>query len=120
MQVSRFGAWAAVIFLGSFGLAGCGPSANTSASGSAPIAARPEVVITLDGARHTCVVALYNEAQGSAVACTDVVPFVRDELRVPSGSVYDLRTVANVDEAEVKRVGASLNAAGYRFVGGPH
>ena len=78
------------------------------------------MIITLDGVRHACVVALYNEALGSTIPCRDVVPFVRDELRVPSGSIYDIRTVANVDEAEITRVGASLKAAGYRFIGGRH
>ena len=76
--------------------------------------------MTLDGARHTCVVALYSEAQGSAVSCDDVVPFIKDELRVSSGSVYDLRTIPEVDKAQTARVEASLDQAGYRFIAGPH
>jgi hypothetical protein len=49
-----------------------------------------------------------------------VVPFVRDELRLPSGSIYDIRTIPDVDEAEMASVGANLKAAGYRFIGGQH
>jgi hypothetical protein len=98
-------------------LAACGPSANSPVS--PPIAARPDVIITFDGKRHACVIALYSEAQGSAVSCDDVVPFVRDELRLPSGSIYDIRTIADFDEAVKARVGASLKGAGYRFIGGP-
>ena len=64
--------------------------------------------------------ALYSEAQGSAIASEDVVRFVRDELRLPSGSIYDIRTIPDVDEAEMARVEASLKGAGYRFIGGPH
>jgi hypothetical protein len=95
-------------------LAGCGRSSN------APIAARPDVIITFNGARHACVVALYNEPQGSTISCSDLVPFLRDELRLSSGSIYDVHTVSNADEAEMTRVAASLKAAGYRFIGGPH
>jgi hypothetical protein len=101
-------------------LAGCGSAADNSEAGSPPIAAKPDVIVTLDGQRHTCVVALYTEAQGSAVLCSDVVPFVRDELRVPSGAIYDIRSIPDVDEAEITRVGDSLKAAGYRFISGPH
>jgi hypothetical protein len=61
-----------------------------------------------------CVVALSSEVQGSAIACDEVVPFVRDELRVPSGSIYDIRTIPNVEQADVAKVEASLKAAGYR------
>jgi hypothetical protein len=99
-------------------LAGCGPSANTPAPVSPPIAVRPDVIITFDGKQ--CLVALYSEAQGSAISCDDVVPFVKDELRVPSGSIYDIRTIPEVDEAQRTRVEASLKDAGYRFIGGPH
>jgi hypothetical protein len=94
-------------------LAGCG------ASGTPPkIAERPDVIITLDGKRHACVVALDKEPQGSSVPCTEAVSFAKDELRVPRGSIYDIRTVANVDDAEVASVRAALNEAGYRFIGG--
>jgi hypothetical protein len=95
-------------------LAGCGPSANTPDSTAA---AKPDVIITLDGAHHACVVALYSEPQGSAVSCAEVVPFLRDELRVAGGSTYDIRTVAKADDAERTNVEASLKAAGYRFIG---
>jgi hypothetical protein len=101
-------------------LAGCGPAANTPVAASPPIAARPDVIVTLDGQRHACVVALYSEAQGSAISCDEVVPFVRDELRVPSGAIYDIRTISDVDEAEIAKVEASFKGAGYRFIGGPH
>src|SRR5882672_8590582 len=74
-------------------LAGCGPSADTPVPVPPPIAARSDVIVTFDGERHACVVALYSEAQGSAISCEDVVPFVRDELRLPSGSIYDIRTI---------------------------
>ncbi|MDP9008364.1 MAG: hypothetical protein M3N91_06595 [Pseudomonadota bacterium] len=95
-------------------LAGCGPSANAPDPAPPPIATKPDVIVTLDGERHTCIVALSSEAQGSAVACDDVVPFVRDELRVPSGSIFDMRTVPKVEQAEVAKVEASLKGAGYR------
>jgi hypothetical protein len=96
-------------------LNGCGPSA----SAPPPIAAKPNVIVSLDGKTHACVVALYSEKNGSSIACAEVVPFVRDELRLPKGSIYDLRTISAVDEAEVAKVGASLKGAGYRYIGGP-
>jgi len=102
-------------------LVGCGRSASTPAPAppAPPIAARPDVIVSLDGARHDCVVALYSEEQGSMISCDDIVPFIRDELRVPSGSTYDMRTVPNVDVAEMARVDAALKNAGYRFIRGP-
>ena len=100
-------------------LTGCGPSAKNSPV-PPPIAARPDVIVTIDAERRACVVALFSEALGSAISCGDVVPFVRDELRLASGSIYDLRTTAPVDAAELAKVEASLNGAGYRFIAGPH
>jgi hypothetical protein len=96
-------------------LAGCGQTASTPES--PPTAAKPDVIITVDGERHACVVALYSEPQGSTIPCADVVPFMRDELRLASGSTYDIRTIPKVDEAQVATVEASLKGAGYRFIG---
>jgi hypothetical protein len=92
---------------------GCG------SSGTPPkLAERPDVVITLDGNRHKCLVALDKEPQGSIVACKEAVSFVKDELRLPSRSIYDIHTVANVGDAEIASVRAALDDAGYRFIGG--
>jgi hypothetical protein len=89
-------------------LGGCGP------------AERPDAIVTIDGVRHACVVALHNETQGSTVPCSDVAAFLRDELRLAGGSSCDVRTVSDVDAAEVTRVNASLKAAGYRLIGRTH
>ena len=94
-------------------LAGCGGSASPPNSAPAT-AAKADMIVTLDGARHTCLVALSSEAQGSAIGCDEVVAFVRDELRVPSGSTYDLRVLPPVNEAETAKVEASLKGGGYR------
>ncbi|HME39746.1 MAG TPA: hypothetical protein VKG63_12405 [Steroidobacteraceae bacterium] len=94
-------------------LAGCGPS-------QPPIAAKPDVVVTIDGEHHACLVALKSEAQASSVSCDDVVSFVKDELRLPSGSIYDLRAKGDVGKAEMAKVEAILDGAGFRFIGGPH
>jgi hypothetical protein len=99
-------------------LIGCGSSSNAPAPAPAAIAAKPDVTITFDGERHTCVVALSSEAQGSIVPCADVVPFMRDELRLASGSIYDTRTIATADAAEVAKTTQNLKDAGYRFIGG--
>jgi hypothetical protein len=101
-------------------LASCGHS--TGGMDSAPIAAQPDVTVKFDGKRRKCVVALPTEAQGSVITCDDVVPFVKDELKVPGGSIYDLGTIPDSDPfpAEMAKVRASLDGAGYRFIGGPH
>jgi hypothetical protein len=99
-------------------LIGCGSSSNAPAPASPAIAAKPDVIITFDGERHTCVVALLSEAQGSIVPCADVIPFMRDELRLASGSIYDTRMIARADEAEVAKTTQNLKDAGYRFIGG--
>ena len=101
--------------LSSMLLAACGQSANTPAAAPpAPaIGAKADVIVTLDAAKHDCEVALSSEAQGSMISCDEVVAFVRDELRVPSGAKYDIRTVANVDAAQKTKVEAGLKDAGY-------
>jgi hypothetical protein len=85
-----------------------------------PIASRPDVIVTFDGERHGCVVALNDETKGHAMSCEGVLPFIRDDLKLQSGSIYDIRTIPDVDEAEMRRVTASLKDAGYRFIEGPH
>ena len=104
-------------------LAACGSSTNAPAP-HAPaqttpsLVAKPDVIITVDGVQHACVVALSSEPQGNLIPCADVAPFLRDELRVPNGAVYDLRTTPPVDKAEVLKVHADLKNAGYAFIGG--
>jgi hypothetical protein len=99
-------------------LIGCGSSNNAPAPVSAAIAAKPDVIVTFDGERHTCLVALSGEAQGSFVPCADIIPFMRDELRLASGSIYDTRTIGKADETEVAKTTQNLKDAGYRFIGG--
>lgn len=99
-------------------LMGCGSSSNAPAPASPAMAAKADVIITFDGERHTCVVALSSEAQGSIIPCADVIPFMRDELRLASGSIYDTRVIGKADEAEVAKTTQNLKDAGYRFIGG--
>jgi hypothetical protein len=99
-------------------LTGCGQSANTAASAPPSAGAKPDVVVTVDGEHHACVVSKSSEPTGSTVGCADVVSFVRDELRVHDGSSYDIRSLAPVDEVETSKVRAALDGAGFRFVGG--
>jgi hypothetical protein len=99
-------------------LIGCGSANNAAAPVSPAIAAKADVIITFDGERHTCVVALSSEAQGSIVPCADVIPFMRDELRLANGSIFDTRAVAKPDDAEIAKTIQNLKDAGYRFIGG--
>jgi hypothetical protein len=101
-------------------LAGCGSSTETPAPYQGPplIASKADVIVTIDAKGHACLVALNNEQQGNNISCDDLIPFVRDELRLPSGSVYDIHGDKDADKAEVARVGALLKGAGYRFIGG--
>jgi len=117
---SRSARSAAVSLAGTLGLLGlavgaldgCGPAATPAEH--APASSNADVVVTFDGKRQKCIVSLKSEPQGSTIACADVVPFVRDELRVPSGASYDTRTVGNVDPATTAQVDASLKGAGYK------
>jgi hypothetical protein len=103
-------------------VAACGSSTNApapqAASQTPALVAKPDVIITVDGAQHACVVALYNEPHGNSIPCSDLIPFLRDELRVPDGAVYDLQTTPTVDKEEVLKVHANLKDAGYAFIGG--
>jgi hypothetical protein len=93
-------------------LTSCGQSSRGPAP-AASAASRAEVIVTFDGKRRKCVVALPSEAQGSSISCGDVASFVRDELRVPRGAIYDIRKIPDVDDTEVAKVSADLNSAGY-------
>jgi hypothetical protein len=95
-------------------LVACGPSANTDTK----IAERADVTITVDGKHQACVVALDKEPQGSSIPCAEVVPFLRDQLRLQGGSVYDVHLSPGMDAAEMAGLGANLKGAGYRFIGG--
>jgi hypothetical protein len=98
-------------------LGACGSGANAPPVPTPPpVPAKPDVIVTIDGQHHTCIVALSNEAQGSTIACADVTAFVRDELRVPSGAIYDVRTIPEVDKTEIAKVEDALKGAGYRFM----
>ena len=108
---------AAFLFIAAGWLSACGSGTHAPAA-AAPIAGKPDVIISFDGANHACIVALYTEPQGSTIPCADLIPFLKDELRLPSGAVYDTRTIANADESEVAKTIRTLDAAGYRFIGG--
>ena len=95
-------------------LAGCDPSANTAPK----IAEHAAVTITVDGEHHACVVALYKEAQGSSIPCAEVVSFLRDQLRLQGGSIYDVHIIPGSDAAEMSGLRTGLKGAGYRFIGG--
>jgi hypothetical protein len=101
-------------------LTACGSSSGSSSSRTAE---KADVIITFDGKRHACVVALSTEAVGSAIPCSDLIPFLGEQLRLHSGSVYDINTIAPVDDGETAQAAADLKRAGYRFIGGrniPH
>ena len=92
-------------------LAGCGRSGDNNG-------AKADVIVTFDAKRHNCLVALPTEPHGSAVSCGDIAPFMRDELRLPSGSIYEIRAASEIDDAEIAKVEASLTDAGYKSIGG--
>jgi hypothetical protein len=99
-------------------LFGCGSSGTAPAPVSAPIASKPDVIITFDGVNHACVAALYTEPQGSTVPCADLIPFLKDELRVKNGAIFETRTTGKPDDAEVAKTTQALKDAGFQFIGG--
>jgi hypothetical protein len=106
--------WVAAVVL--MLLSGCGRANSPASPPSA--AAKPDIVVTVDGEHHTCVVAKYAEPTGSTIGCADVVSFVKDELRVRAGSSYELHGPAATDRVEADKTKAALDAAGFKFVGG--
>jgi len=101
-------------------LAGCGHSVSAPIPPTEPIAASPDVTVTIDGQRHACVVSLSNQINGRAIACSLVVAYLQDELRLPRNSIYDIHTVPDIGESEMTVLDAQLKAAGFRFIGGLH
>lgn len=93
-------------------VAGCGGPPNAPSK-------KPDVIVTLDDVHHVCVVALPKEEQGSSIACSDVVGFLKDELRLPAGSTYDVRMTPHTSKVDSDSVSMNLQSAGYRAAGGP-
>jgi predicted small lipoprotein YifL len=100
----------------SLSLAGCGRE-TPPASGAAQAGKQADVIVTLDGVHHVCMVALAKEEHGSSIACVDITSFLKDELRLPAGATYDMRTTPEVSQEESTRVKENLNTAGYRLAG---
>ncbi len=118
-HLNNLGLWTCAIIASTtalVALTGCGKSTGTSESPR--IASRPDVTVKFDGKRRKCMVALSSEAQGSTIPCEEVVPFVKDQLRLPPGSIYDLGATSGGNDAEIAKVRASLDNSGYRFIGG--
>lgn len=101
----------------SVSVVGCGAPSNAPTSVSSQPGKKADVLVTLDGVHHLCVVALSHEEQGSSIACSDIISFLKDELRVPSGATYDIRATPEIGDAESASVRENLKIAGYRFVG---
>ena len=119
-QVTYFATAPAAALAMAVALAGCGSSTEAPASYQGPplIAAKPDAVVRLDAKAHLCVVSLSNEQQGNSIPCDDIVPFLKDELRVAPGAIYDIHADQGVDGAQLAHVSANLKGAGYRFIGG--
>ena len=106
---------AALLSVSALVLIGCGSS---TAPATAAIAGKPDVVITFDGTHHACVVALPSEPNGNTIPCAELIAFLRDELRLAKGAIYDTHVTGKVDDSEVAKTNQSLQDAGYRFIGG--
>jgi hypothetical protein len=100
-------------------LVGCGHSVPSPIQATSP-APTPDVIVTMDGPHHTCVVAKYNEMHSQAIDCTAVASYFRDELGLSGGTFYDLRTIPDVSEVDMTYLQASLGSAGYHLIGGLH
>jgi hypothetical protein len=96
---------------------GCGAPGNAPTSALSQVGNKADVLLTLDGVHHLCVVALSQEEQGSSIGCSDIVSFLKDELRVPIGATIALRTTPETGKADSASVRETLENAGYRFVG---
>jgi hypothetical protein len=80
----------------------------------------PDAVITINGERHVCIVAVKDRSPDHWMACDAVVAFLQDEIKLRAGAVYDIRTVPDVDEADIHRLSKGLKIAGYHYLQGPH
>jgi hypothetical protein len=115
-RVTGVGRTAAFIAASVF-LAACGAPNNAPTSPSPQAARKADVLVTLDGVHHACVVTLSKEEHGNSIACSDIIPFLKNELRLSAGATYDVRTTPETSDAESTSVRESLQTAGYRFVG---
>jgi hypothetical protein len=79
-----------------------------------------DALVTFNGPKNTCEVALRGSVSAQAMPSGEVVPYLVDEVKLPKGALFDIVTIPNVNVAEYEQVMAALKAAGYKRVPGIH
>jgi hypothetical protein len=85
------------------------------------VAAVPaEVVVTFDGARNACGLSRPGDANSKSMPCIEVTSYLVKTLKLPRGSLFDYKTIPDVNVAEFDLVMSELKAAGYKLTPGTH
>lgn len=83
------------------------------------LAMKADVLVIFNGPENTCEVVLGGGAPTSLLF-TDVVGYLVNDLKLPTGTLFDITTVPDVKIREYEYVLAALKAAGYRLTPGIH
>ena len=81
---------------------------------------KPDFVLTFDGPRGNCRVALASQEGVEILPLSKVVGFLRTVPSISGASRFEVITIPDVDVAEYDAVLAGLKAAGYRMTPGVH
>ena len=84
------------------------------------VASAPDIVVTFDGPTGACEVSKAGDANKRWMPCLQVPSYLMNTLKIPPGSLFDYKTIPDVNVAEFERVMAELKAAGYQLTPGTH
>ena len=78
---------------------------------------KADVLITFNGPKNICEVALVG-ATPKPLPCTQVVSYLVNDLKLPKGALFDVKTIPDVNVSEYESVMAALKTAGYNLTPG--
>jgi hypothetical protein len=77
-------------------------------------------ILIFDGPVHACQVTSSGTSVTKAMPCSQVLPYLINELRLPKGSYFDWWTITDVDEHEYTQTLKALAEGGYLGTPGTH
>ena len=97
-------------------LTSCGRSHSANPRVVAAVPA--EVVVTFDGPRNACGLSRPGDANSQSMPCIEVTSYLVNTLQLPRGSLFDYKTIPDVNVAQFEQVMSELKAGGYQLTPG--
>ena len=89
-------------------------------SAGANAEAKADFVVIFDGPAKTCAISGLADMAPHTMVCEKVAPYLVNTLKLPAGSLFDIKTIPDVNVSEHDQVMSALKAAGYKLAPGVH